>query len=63
MLEISTASLQNGKEIRNEVREFRKDAKSYLDDEFREIRKKLTSIEDALARAGIQVSYPIRYNT
>ncbi|MCP1715112.1 acylphosphatase [Methanocalculus alkaliphilus] len=47
--------LEVGKDTRDEITLLRKDTRSYLDDEFREIRKELTSIKDALIRAGIQV--------
>ncbi len=47
--------LEVGKETRDEITLLRKDTRSYLNDEFKEIRKELTSIKDALIRAGIQV--------
>jgi len=47
--------LEIGRDTRDEIALLRKDTRSYLDDEFREIIKELTSIKDALIRAGIQV--------
>ena len=47
--------LEIGRETKEEIVGLRKDTGKYLEDEFREIKKKLSSIEDALVRAGIQV--------
>ncbi|MDD4128093.1 MAG: hypothetical protein PHV39_10520 [Methanomicrobium sp.] len=47
--------LDLGKETKNEIAGLRKDTGSYLDEEFKEIKKELVSIKDALARAGIKV--------
>lgn len=55
MLEKQDLMLEVGKETRDEITSLRKDTRSYLNDEFKEIRKELTSIKDALTRAGIQV--------
>jgi len=46
---------QTGKETKEEIIRLRQETGKCLDDEFREIKKKLHSIEDALSRAGIQV--------
>lgn len=45
--------LEIGKETRDEITSLRKDTRSYLNDEFKEIRKEITSIKDALNRVGI----------
>ncbi|GAA5262946.1 acylphosphatase [Methanocalculus sp. MC3] len=55
MLNKQDQMLEVGKETRDEITSLRKDTRSYLNDEFKEIRKELTSIKDALTRAGIQV--------
>ncbi|MBR1368128.1 acylphosphatase [Methanocalculus chunghsingensis] len=55
MLNKQDQMLEIGRDTRDEITYLRKDTRSYLDDEFREIRKELTSIKDALTRAGIQV--------
>jgi len=55
MLNKQDQMLEIGKDTWDEITLLRKDTRSYLDDEFREIRKELTSIKDALIRAGIQV--------
>ena len=55
MLHTQDQMLEVGKETRDEITSLRKDTRSYLNDEFKEIRKELTSIKDALTRAGIQV--------
>ena len=47
--------LEIGRETKEEIVGLRKDTGKYLEDECREIKKKLSSIEDALVRAGIQV--------
>ncbi|RQD81806.1 MAG: acylphosphatase [Methanocalculus sp. MSAO_Arc1] len=47
--------LEIGRETKEEIVGLRKDTGHYLEDEFKEIKKKLSSIEDALVRAGIQV--------
>ncbi|HPY60962.1 MAG TPA: acylphosphatase, partial [Methanospirillum sp.] len=39
----------------DEIKGLRKDSANYLDREFTEIKKKLTAIENALTREGIQV--------
>jgi len=55
MLDKQGQMLEIGRDTRDEITLLRKDTRSYLDDEFREIRKEPTSIKDALTRAGIQV--------
>jgi acylphosphatase len=55
MLDKQDQMIEIGKETRDEITSLRKDTRSYLNDEFKEIRKELTSIKDALIRAGIQV--------
>ena len=47
--------LDIGKETENEITDLRKDTGKYLGDEFKEIKKELLSIKDALSRAGIKV--------
>ena len=47
--------LEIGRETKEEIVGLRKDTGKYLENECREIKKKLSSIEDALVRAGIQV--------
>ena len=55
MLDKQDQMLQIGRETKDEIVYLRKETGKCLDDEFREIKKKLISIEDALQRAGIQV--------
>ncbi len=55
MLDKQDQMLQVGIETKEEIAALRKDTGKYLDDEFKEIKKELTSIKNALARAGIQV--------
>lgn len=55
MLDKQDQMLDIGRETKEEIVGLRKDTGKYLEDEFREIKKKLSSIEDALVRAGIQV--------
>ncbi|HIJ05871.1 MAG: Acylphosphatase-like protein [Methanomicrobiales archaeon 53_19] len=55
MLDKQDQMLEIGRETKEEIVGLRKDTGKYLEDEFREIKKKLSSIEDALVRAGIQV--------
>ncbi len=57
MLEKQDQMLEIGKETKEEIFGLRKDTRHYPADEFKEIKKKLSSIEDALVRAGIQVYY------
>lgn len=44
-----------GRETKDEIVGLRKDTGKYLGDEFKEIKKELLSIKDALSRAGIKV--------
>lgn len=55
MLDKQDQMLEIGRETKEEIVGLRKDTGRYLEDEFREIKKKLSSLEDALVRAGIQV--------
>lgn len=55
MLNVQNQILQIGRETKDEVTGLRKDTRSYLDEEFKELRKELTTIKDALIRAGIPV--------
>lgn len=55
MLEKQDQMHQTGKETKEEIIRLRQETGKCLDDEFKEIKKKLHSIEDALSRAGIQV--------
>ncbi len=55
MIDKQDQVIEIGKETRDEITFLRKDTRSYLNDEFKEIRKELTSIKEALTRAGIQV--------
>ena len=55
MLDIGRETLDVGKETKDEIIGFRKDTGKYLDDEFKDIKKELLSIKDALSRAGIKV--------
>ncbi|MCQ1538962.1 acylphosphatase [Methanocalculus taiwanensis] len=55
MLEKQDLMHQTGKETKEEIVRLRKETGKCLDDEFKEIKQKLHSIEDALSRAGIQV--------
>jgi len=54
-LEKQDQMLQIGIETKEEITGLRKDTGKYLNDEFAEIKKELTAIKGALARAGIQV--------
>jgi hypothetical protein len=53
----------NQTDRKEEIIGLRKGTGDYPDDEFREIKKKLSSIEDALVRAGIQVYYSYEYDS
>lgn len=55
MLDKQDQMLQIAVETKEEIAGLRRDAGKCLDDEFKELKKELTSIKDALARAGIQV--------
>jgi len=55
MLDMQGQILGIGKETKEEIVGLRRNTRKYFDEEFKEIKKKLTSIEDALVRAGIQV--------
>ncbi len=55
MLEKQDWMHQTGKETKDEIIHLRQETGKCLGDEFKEIKKKLHSIEDALSRAGIQV--------
>ncbi len=55
VLDMQGQMLDIGKETKEEIVGLRRDTGRYLDEEFKEIKKKLTSIEDALVKAGIQV--------
>ena len=55
MLDKQDQMLDVGKEIKDEITGLRKDTGKYLGDEFKEIKKELLSIKDALSRAGIKV--------
>ncbi len=55
MLDKQDQMLQIGIETKEEIVGLRRDTGKYLDDEFKEIKKELTSIKDALARAGIPI--------
>ncbi|RQD81738.1 MAG: hypothetical protein D5R96_06540 [Methanocalculus sp. MSAO_Arc2] len=55
MLDKQDLMLQTGKETKEEIVRLRQETGKSLDDEFKEIKKKPDSIEDALHRAGIQV--------
>ena len=54
MLEKQDWMHQTGKETKDEIIRLRQETGKCLGDEFKEIKKKLHSIEDALSRAGIQ---------
>ncbi|EHQ34353.1 Acylphosphatase [Methanoplanus limicola DSM 2279] len=55
MLDKQDQMIEIGKETKDEIAELRTSTGKYLDEEFKEIRKELVSIKDALARAGIKV--------
>ena len=55
MLDKQDQMLDVGRETKDEITGLRKDTGKFLDDEFKEIKKELHSIKDALSRAGIKV--------
>ena len=55
MLDIGRKTLDIGRETKDEITGLRKDTGKFLDDEFKDIKKELLSIKDALSRAGIKV--------
>jgi acylphosphatase len=55
MLDKQDQMLDIGRETKDEIAGLRKDTGKYLGDEFKDIKKELHSIKDALSRAGIKV--------
>ncbi len=55
MLDKQDQMLDIGRETKDEITGLRKDTGKYLGDEFKDIKKELLSIKDALSRAGIKV--------
>ena len=55
MLDKQDQMLEIGRETRDEITGLRNDTGKYLSDEFKDIKKELCSIKDALSRAGIKI--------